>query len=95
MCGVDGGMDRLERHYHDEAERHGIELEVFNRLKAGMPSKIGRVDAIVIFTNKISHRAKKAAVDTAKAKRIPVLMSHSCGVSALRGCFKNLTGEED
>lgn len=85
-----GGMDRLKRHYIWEAERLGIDLRVFNRPEAMMHPRIKGVDAVVVFTNKVSHRAKKEAVRIAKGNRIPILMSHSCGICALRDCLNCL-----
>jgi hypothetical protein len=82
-----GGMDRLERQYQDEAEKLGIDLRVFTRSAARFNSKIRNVDAMVIFTNKVSHQVKKQAVNTARANDIPVFMHHSCGICTLRECL--------
>lgn len=91
MCiAVIGGMDRLERHYKNEAQKLGIELKVFNSAASGMISIIKAVDAVVIFTNKVSHRARKEAMSTAKSKNIPVFQYHSCGICTLRNCFNCL-----
>ncbi|HED00116.1 MAG TPA: DUF2325 domain-containing protein [Proteobacteria bacterium] len=88
MCvALIGGMDRLERHYVAEAERLGVELKVFTKFKANIPLKIKNVDALVIFTNKVSHKAKGEVMSIAKAGDIPVLMHHSCGISTLRDCL--------
>lgn len=85
-----GGMDRLERHYISEAEKFGISLKVFTKAEPELPSKIKNMDAVVIFTNKVSHRVKKEAMSAAKNKKIPVLMCHSCGICTLRDCFSCL-----
>jgi len=88
MCvALVGGMDRLERQYINEAERAGVDLKVFTKPEANMASKIGSVDAVIIFTNKVSHRAKKEVVSIAKARNIPIFMYHSCGVCTLRDCL--------
>ena len=88
MCiGLIGGMDRLERHYRQEAEKFGIHLKVFSQAGADMASKIKNVDALIIFTNKVSHRAKKEAMSIDKSKNILVLLHHSCGICTLRECF--------
>ena len=89
-----GGMDRLERHYMNEARQCGIELKVFTTHKGGIPSRIKNVDAIVVFTNKVSHNAKKEAVNIARKEMIPLFMYHSCGVCTLRDCFHCLKGKE-
>ncbi|MFZ3207658.1 MAG: DUF2325 domain-containing protein [Geobacteraceae bacterium] len=88
MCiALIGGMDRLERHYKEEAERAGVGLRVFNRSEANICSKIKNVDAMVIFTNKVSHQVKAEAMKAAKANDIPVFMHHACGVCTLRDCL--------
>lgn len=45
---------------------------------------------MVIFTNKVSHRAKNEALNVAKMNDIPVYMHHSCGVCTLRDCLSCL-----
>lgn len=87
-----GGMERLGRRYRVEAESLGIELHVFNEAATGLAGRVAGMDAVVIFTNKVSHRAKKEAATIARARNIPLVMSHSCGVCTLRhclNCFKN------
>jgi hypothetical protein len=85
-----GGIDRLERHYISEAEKFGISLKVFTKSESEITSKIKHMDAVVIFTNKVSHRAKNEAMAVANNNNIPVLMRHSCGICSLRDCFNCL-----
>ena len=95
MCvAVIGGMDRLEQHYRKEAENFGIELKVFNTSATGIASKVKTADVVVIFTNKVSHRARKDAMNAARARNIPVYQYHSCGVCTLRDCFNCLNKKE-
>ena len=91
MCiGVIGGMDRLERHYQEEAERAGIDLRVFNRSEVNLGAKLKHVDALLIFTGKVSHRVKKEALNAVKGRSIPIFQHHSCGVCTLRDCLSCL-----
>jgi hypothetical protein len=85
-----GGIERLEKHYVEEAGRVGINLRVFSRDEVNIGSKIKNVDAMVIFTNKVSHNMKAKAIKEAKANGIPVYMHHSCGVCTLRECLNCL-----
>lgn len=95
MCvAVIGGMDRLERHYREEAGRAGVELKIFTRSENGIGSKLRNVDAMVIFTNKVSHRVKNEAMREAKAQGIRVLLQHSCGLCTLRECISCLTSKQ-
>jgi hypothetical protein len=88
MCiALIGGMDRLGRHYIHEAEKFGINLKVFNTAETGIASKMKNADAVVIFTNKVSHRARKEAMNMVRSNNIPVFQYHSCGVCTLRDCL--------
>ena len=85
-----GGMDRLKKHYIGEAEKFGINLKVFNRTRANISAKIQNLDAVVIFTNKVSHLTKKEVMHVAKSRNISVLMCHSCGICSWRECIECL-----
>lgn len=91
MCvALIGGMDRLERNYVNEAEKNGIKLKVFTKPETNIALKVKNVDAVVIFTNKVSHKVKREVMNVAKARNIPIFMYHSCGVCTLRDCFSCL-----
>jgi hypothetical protein len=88
MCiALIGGMDRLERHYRDEAAKMGVDLRVFSTWETNISAKLKSVDAMVIFTNKVSHQVRQAAVKTARSKAIPLIMNHSCGLCSLKECL--------
>jgi len=91
MCiAVIGGMDRLEKHYIEEASKLGVKLKVFTKLEKDLHKKIGNVDAVVVFTNKVSHELKESMRKSFSVKKCPCLMCHSCGVSSLRKCIEYL-----
>lgn len=83
-----GGMDRLGAQYIKEAKKMGMQLQVFSQLEQNMASRIKSADAVVIFTNMISHKARNTAVTMAKESGIPLFMHHACGVCSLRQCLK-------
>ena len=88
MCiALIGGMKRLEAHYIQDAARKGIDLRVFNESETNLGRKIRNVDAIIIFTNKVSHRLRNEALKVAKANGIQVVMEHSCGACTFRECI--------
>ena len=91
MCvAVIGGVRRLEPHYLREAERMGVELRLFNEPGAEMADKLYRADAMIIFTNMVSHNGKRLAKKAAKLHGIPVFMHHTCGLCSLRECLNCL-----
>lgn len=88
MCiAVIGGVRRLEPHYLREAERMGIELRLFNDPGRDVTDKLHRTDAMIIFTNMVSHKARRLAQKAARLHDIPVFMHHACGVCTLRECL--------
>ena len=94
-----GGMDRLTHRYQAEASELGIQLRVFNAdggKKASIANRIGNADALLILTNRVSHRARNEALAAARKKGIPVSFHHGCGLCSLRNCLSCLLrGDED
>ena len=82
-----GGMDRLRSEYIAAAKERGCLLRCISRNERNFVDKIGNPDAMIVFTNKISHEAKRKAVNVARSRHIPLRMVHSCGVSSLRECL--------
>lgn len=82
-----GGMDRLEPHYRREARKSGHELKIFFQYETDLGSKIGSTEALVLFTDKVSHNARLHALEAARNLGIRVVQSHSSGVSSLRACL--------
>jgi len=85
-----GGMEGLGAQYIREAENLGMKLKVCSQFDPEMFSSIKNADSLVIFTNKVSHKACNIAVSLAKSNGIPVFMHHACGVCSLRQCLKCL-----
>lgn len=86
-----GGMDRLKKDYEEVARQGGATLRHIHRNERNFEDKIGTPDAIIVFTNKISHEARRKAVRHARARRIPISLVHSCGVSSLRECLEQFS----
>lgn len=82
-----GGMDRLKQDYIAAAREGGATLKCISRNERNFSDKIGNPDAIIVFTNKVSHEARRKALEHARSRRIPIHMVHSCGVSSLRDCL--------
>lgn len=85
-----GGMDRLKSEYISAARQAGHQLKCVSRNEANFQEKIGNPDTLVVFTNKISHEAKRKAMEAARSQGIPIHFLHSCGVSSLRACMRDL-----
>ena len=57
-----GGMDRLKKEYIAAAREGGATLKCIHRNERNFEDKIGTPDAIIVFTNKISHEARRKAI---------------------------------
>ena len=84
-----GGLDRLQKDYIAAAKENGHSLKCISRNERNFVDKIGNPDALIVFTNKVSHEAKRKAVQVARSRNIPLQMVHSCGVSSLRECLRD------
>lgn len=91
MCiALVGGMDRLERMYSEEAERFGVKLKVFTKTTKNLGERIGSADAVIVFTNKVSHTSKREVMIEAKKQSIQVMQCHACGICSLRQCLQKI-----
>jgi len=92
MCAaLVGGMDRLKRNYIDEAKKNGIKLKCYTGKERTISGSLGNVDFVVLFTNKVSHKARKDVLAAIRGKDVPVIMQHSCGMSSLKKCLSEAT----
>ncbi|MGE4552416.1 MAG: DUF2325 domain-containing protein [Desulfovibrionaceae bacterium] len=92
MCAaLIGGMYRLRQEYTQAARRSGVKLKIFNQPEKNLKGQLGNVDMLIVFTNKCSHRILAEALIRARAAEIPVVRSHSCGVSSLVRCLETPT----
>ena len=91
---VIGGMQRLEREYLQVGQKLGIALRIFNQAGSQMRKRLGQSEALVLFTDKMSHQIRTEAMEVARTRGIPVYMLHSCGVCTLRNCLNCLKSKE-
>lgn len=93
MCiAVIGGMKRQESHYRNEARQRGIDIRIFNVADRDMERKLQRVDAIILFTGKISHTARHEVIRAVRRHNILLYQCHTCGLCTLRDCLNCLGG---
>ncbi|MFV0421981.1 DUF2325 domain-containing protein [Oleidesulfovibrio sp.] len=96
MCAtLIGGMDRLKRDYIDTAKKNGVNLKVFTGKENKISGQMGATDLVIVFTNKVSHSARKEVMQYARSRSIPVTMLHSCGISTLRQCLSSHSKETE
>lgn len=82
-----GGLDRLKNQYESLAEEHGIELRVYSKPKADLQGRISQVDAVVLFTNLVSHQSAREVRKLARSGNVSLICSHNSSLAAARRCF--------
>ena len=78
-----GGHDRMVCQYKKICKSYNCKAKVFTQMAAGLDKKIGQPDLLVLFTNTVSHKMVKCAVDEARRSDIEVVRSHTSSGTAL------------
>ncbi|HIZ43283.1 MAG TPA: DUF2325 domain-containing protein [Firmicutes bacterium] len=78
-----GGHDRMVCQYKKICKKYNCKAKVFTQMAAGLSKQIGCPDLLVLFTNTVSHKMIKCAVDEAKRADIEVVRCHTSSGSAL------------
>ena len=84
-----GGPDRMVCNYKNICKKHKCKAKVFTQMPGDFKRQIGRPDLCVLFTNTVSHKMVKSALDEAKRKEVEVVRCHSSSGSALEQILKD------
>ncbi len=85
-----GGHDRMHVEYKDIGDKYGYKLKIFTQLETRFEKKIGSPDAIILFTNTVSHKMIRTALKKAKKSKIPVIRCHTSSGFSLEETLKTL-----
>ena len=83
-----GGHDRMVRQYETICKKHNCKAKIFTQMSASMDKQMGTPDLFILFTNTVSHKMVKTAVDEAKRKHVEVVRCHTSSGSALENILK-------
>ena len=74
--------------YQETCKKHGCSAKVYVKEKGGFSKRMGVPDLMILFTNTVSHKMVKTAVDEAKRKNVEVVRCHTSSGSALENILK-------
>lgn len=83
-----GGHDRMATKYKEICKKHRCKAKVFTQMSANLDKQIGTPDLMVLFTNTVSHKMVKTAVDEAKRNNTEIVRCHTSSASALTEILK-------
>ena len=78
-----GGHDRMVRQYHDICKAHKCKAKVFTQMSASLDKQIGRPDLLVLFTNTVSHKMIRCALDEVNENETEIVRCHTSSGTAL------------
>ena len=58
-----GGNERMEQQYKQICRKHQCKAKVFTQMSASLDKQIGSPDLLVLFTNTVSHKMIRCALD--------------------------------
>ncbi len=81
-----GGNECMTRQYIDLCRQYKFKVKVYCKAAAGLKD-IGSPDLLVLFTDTVSHKMVRCALNS-KSGNTKITRSHRSSVSALRGILE-------
>ena len=78
-----GGHDRLVCQYKKVCKQFNCKAKIFTQMSASLSKQIGSPDLIVLFTNTVSHKMVRCAVEEAGRCNADVIRGHTSSKIAL------------
>ncbi len=78
-----GGHDRMVSQYVRICKSFNCKAKVFTQMTADFGKQIGAPDLLVLFTNTVSHKMIRTAVDGARGTDTRIVRCHSSSKTAL------------
>ena len=85
-----GGNECMTRQYIDLCRQYKFRAKVYSKSAAGLKN-IGSPDLLVLFTDTVSHKMVRCALNCTKSGNTKITRSHRSSVSALRGILEDYT----
>ena len=84
-----GGHDRMVRQYHDICKAYKCKAKVFTQMTGDLKKQVGKPDLFVLFTNTVSHKMVKCAVEEAEKCHASIVRCHTSSKNALEEILGN------
>lgn len=82
-----GGNECMTRRYIDLCDEYKCKARVYPKMANGLKN-IGSPDLLVLFTDTVSHKMVRCALNEAKGKGTRIARSHSSSMSALKSILE-------
>ena len=86
-----GGNECMIRKYKDLCKSYQCQAKVFAKMESGFRAGMGTPDLLVLFTNTMSHKMLRFALEETKGQDTVVVRSHSSSITALKNILETYT----
>ena len=86
---ISGGHDRMVCQYKKVCKQFNCKAKIFTQMSASLSKQIGSPDLIVLFTNTVSHKMVRCAVEEARCNA-DVIRCHTSSKNALEEILENV-----
>ncbi len=88
-----GGNEGMVRQYQDLCRSYQHRAKIFPKTEGTLRNKIGSPDLMVLFTNTMSHKMLRGALNEIKGGNTVVKRSASSSITALKSILDAETGK--
>lgn len=85
-----GGNECMMRQYKDLCSEYKCKAKIFPKMATGL-RKLGSPDLLVLFTNTVSHKMIRCALNETKGGNTKVVRCHSSSMAALKNILEEHT----
>lgn len=85
-----GGHDRMVCKYKEICKQHKCKAKVFTQMSANLSGQIGSPDLLILFTNTVSHKMVRTALQEAEKCKANIVRSHTSSGTALNEILDNV-----
>ena len=85
-----GGNECMIRQYKNLCSDYKCKAKVYPKMSGGLKD-IGSPDLLVLFTNTVSHKMIRCALNETKGQNVRIARSHSSSISALKNILEDHT----
>ena len=85
-----GGNECMIRQYKNLCSDYKCKAKVYPKMSGGLKD-IGSPDLLVLFTNTVSHKMIRCALNETKGQNVRIARSHSSSISALKNNLEEHT----
>ena len=84
-----GGHDRMVCQYKKICKAFNCKVKIFTHMSGNFSNHIGSPDLLILFTNTVSHKMVKTALDEIDSSKTDVVRSHTSSQNALTEILKS------